>query len=114
MNVILFVLSVALFVAIYVMMNRRERLKAYENESREANHEVMYDLVIAYIVGLVAIFVATDALFGTSVGWFIAAEFLIVLAAGLVIINRLRRQRAVLATCIDLRERRKIDNRQSP
>jgi len=114
MNIILLALSAMLGIAIVVLMNRRELLKAYEAESRAADHEMMYDKVVAFVVGVAAAFVVIDALFGMGVGWLIAAEFLIILVAGFVMVHRLRRQRAVLATCIDLRERRKATNRQSP
>ena len=106
MNYILFSLSLALFALIFVLMNRREQLKVYEAESREADHEVMYDKVASGVVGFIATCVAVDTWFGPGILWLTIIDAVAVLAAGLVIVYRLRRQGAVLATCIEARKRR--------
>jgi len=108
MNYILFALLTVLGCTIFVLMNRRDELKGYEAESDEAITEVELDKFVALIAGVVAATVAMIAVLEIEVVWWFAVlEAAAIVVAWMVLANRLRHQREVLATCIDVRERRR-------
>lgn len=100
LNVILFACLVPLGFAIVVLMNRRDRLKAYGVQSDEAKREIDLDKFIALLAGVVCWTVVLIVFLGLELGWFFVLELLFVLVADLALFHRLRYQRQVLAECI--------------
>ena len=107
MNFILLTLTAVLGVLISVLMTRRDELKSYRAESEDATYEVRSEKEVAFLAGTFGVAVAVIAFFAIDIGWFSILEVPAILIAGYVVLVRLRHQRAVLATCKDVRQRRR-------
>jgi len=100
LNGILFVCLAPFPFALVVLMNRRDRLKAYELYSDEAKHEIDLDKFIALLAGVVCWMVVLIVFLGLNLGWLFVVNLLFVLVADLTLFYRLRYQRQILAKCI--------------
>lgn len=107
MYFILLTLTAVLGVLISVLMTRRDELKSYRAESEDATYEVGLEKKVAFAAGILAVAVAFMTFFAIDIGWLSVLEAPAILIAGYVVFNRLQHQRAVLATCKDVRERRR-------